>query len=80
MRLVLDSFEVDGPHGKHTCLVYRALGMNLTEFQNLCPDGILPKELIQRTLQLILISLAFMHDNNVVHTGSYTPYQQVEVR
>ncbi|KAJ5223776.1 kinase domain-containing protein [Penicillium chermesinum] len=68
VRLVLDSFEVIGPHGKHTCLVYQPLGMSFTEFQDLCPDEKLPKDLIQRSLQLILISLAFMHNNNVVHT------------
>lgn len=69
VRLVLDSFDIVGPHGKHTCLVYQPLGMSFTEFQNLCPDNKLAKDLVQRSIQLILISLAFMHDNNVVHTG-----------
>ena len=35
VRLVLDSFNIVGPYGKHIYLVYRALGMSLTEFQKL---------------------------------------------
>lgn len=69
VRPVLDSLEVVGPHGKHTCLVYQPLGMSFTEFQNLCPDEKLPKDLIQRSLQLTLIFLTFVHNNNVVRTG-----------
>ncbi|PLB39999.1 kinase-like domain-containing protein [Aspergillus candidus] len=68
VRLVLDSFEVVGPHGKHVCLVYQPLGMNFAEFQKLLPDSKFPKNLAQRSIQLILISLAFMHENNVTHT------------
>jgi hypothetical protein len=43
--------------------------MSFTEFQHLLPDNKLPKELVQRGIQLILISLAFLHDNGVIHTG-----------
>jgi hypothetical protein len=69
VRLVLDSFEIFGPHGKHTCLVYEPLGMSFTELQNLSPDNKMPENLLQKTVQLTLISLAFVHDNDVVHTG-----------
>ncbi|KAK2865345.1 hypothetical protein FQN49_003671 [Arthroderma sp. PD_2] len=68
VRLVLDSFDVAGPHGNHTCLIYQPLGMSFTEFQNMSPNNMLPKDFIQRSVQLALISLAFMHENSVVHT------------
>ncbi|EFE32740.1 protein kinase, putative [Trichophyton benhamiae CBS 112371] len=68
VRLVLDSFELDGPHGKHTCLIYKPLGMSFTEFQSMSDGKALPKAFIQRSVQLTLISLAFMHENNVIHT------------
>ncbi|EGE01731.1 CMGC/CLK protein kinase [Trichophyton equinum CBS 127.97] len=68
VRLVLDSFELDGPHGKHTCLIYKPLGMSFTEFQSMSDGKMLPKAFIQRSVQLTLISLAFMHENNVIHT------------
>lgn len=71
IRLVIDSFEIVGPHGKHVCLIYQPLGMNFSEFQDLLPDKKFPKDLIQRSTQLTLIALAFMHENNVVHTGKF---------
>ncbi|RAL00093.1 kinase domain-containing protein [Aspergillus ibericus CBS 121593] len=68
LRLVLDSFEVAGPHGTHTCLVYHPHGMSFAEFQDLLPDKKFPKDLVQRSIQLTLIALACMHESNVVHT------------
>lgn len=68
VRLVLDSFEITGPYGKHFCLVYQPLGMSFTEFRSSLPGNKFPKDLIQRSIQLVLISLAFMHENWVVHT------------
>lgn len=67
MRLVLKSFVVSGPHGKHRCLVYKACGMNMTKYMNGCT---LPTELGQRSLQLTLIALSFLHANQTVHTGN----------
>lgn len=72
LRLVLDLFDIEGPHGKHTCLIYQPFGMSFSEFQGLLPDNKLPKELVQRSIQLITISLSFMHENNVIHTGKST--------
>ncbi|KAE8384916.1 hypothetical protein BDV23DRAFT_176672 [Aspergillus alliaceus] len=66
VRLVLDSFEVVGAHGKHTCLIYQPLGLSFTEFCDVLPDKTFPKDLVQRSIQLILISLAFMHENSVI--------------
>ncbi|KAB8222409.1 kinase-like domain-containing protein [Aspergillus novoparasiticus] len=68
VRLVLDSFEITGPYGKHVCLTYQPLGMSFTEFRNSLPDNKFSKDLTQRSIQLVLIALAFLHDNYVVHT------------
>ncbi|OJJ51657.1 hypothetical protein ASPZODRAFT_88270 [Penicilliopsis zonata CBS 506.65] len=68
VRLILDSFEISGPDGNHTCLVYRPLGMSFTEFQSLCPDNKLPVDMLRKGVQLVLIALAFIHENDVVHT------------
>ncbi|PYH50065.1 CMGC/CLK protein kinase [Aspergillus saccharolyticus JOP 1030-1] len=65
VRLVLRSFVATGPHGKHRCLVYKACGMNMTKYMNGCT---LPTELGQRSLQLTLIALSFLHANQTVHT------------
>ncbi|KAJ5633975.1 hypothetical protein N7528_001817 [Penicillium herquei] len=72
VRLIHDSFEIAGPHGKHTCLVYRPLGMSFTELQSLLPDSRIPEDMLQKSIQLILISLVFAHGNDVVHTDIST--------
>ncbi|KAE8318190.1 kinase-like domain-containing protein [Aspergillus transmontanensis] len=68
VRLVLDSFEITGPYGKHVCLTYQPLGMSFTEFRNSLPNNKFSKDLTQRSTQLVLIALAFLHDNHVIHT------------
>lgn len=46
--------------------------MNFTEFQNLPLDSKFPKDLAQRGTQLTLVALAFIHENNVIHTDKST--------
>ncbi|KAJ5729145.1 uncharacterized protein N7483_003653 [Penicillium malachiteum] len=31
VRLILESFQITGPHRKHTCLIYQPLGVSFTE-------------------------------------------------
>ena len=67
--MVLDSFQVDGPHGTHKCLVYQPLGMSFTEFRNLLPQKRFEKRMLQHSMQLLCIALDYLHKNKVVHTG-----------
>lgn len=69
VRTVLDSFEVSGSTGLHTCLVYEPLGMTFTELRNLLPEGRIAKRMLQSALQILLVALDYLHKNNVVHTG-----------
>lgn len=50
--------------------------MSFTEFRSSLPGNKFPKDLIQRSIQLVLISLAFMHENWVVHTGKFKTYSE----
>lgn len=69
LRLVLDDFQIAGPHGKHQCLLFAPLGLSYTDFRNRFPEKGLNKELLQQTLQLVLLGLDFLHQADVVHTG-----------
>ena len=69
VRRVLDSFEIAGLNGNHTCMLYQPLGMSLTTYLRLFPQRRFPKDLAQRSLQLILIGLDYLHQCHVVHTG-----------
>lgn len=69
VRRVLDSFDVAGPHGTHKCLLYQPLGMSFREFADLFPHTVLPTDLVQRAVQLMLMALEYLHRCHVVHTG-----------
>ncbi|KAL6169665.1 hypothetical protein ACJQWK_04671 [Exserohilum turcicum] len=68
LRLVLDDFQIAGPHGMHQCLLFTPLGMSYTNFRNMFPTRTLSKQLLQESLLLILLGLDFLHQAGVVHT------------
>ncbi|KAK0104963.1 hypothetical protein ONS95_005224 [Cadophora gregata] len=68
VRRVLDSFEIAGPNGNHKCILYQPLGMSFTEFLRLLPEHRFPKELAQKSIQLILIALDYLHQCDIFHT------------
>lgn len=69
IRKLLDSFEVEGPHGRHACLAFEPLGNSLGDLK-LLADGILKAEVIRETMRPILSALHFLHTvAHVVHTG-----------
>ncbi|KAM3434990.1 hypothetical protein MY4824_005143 [Beauveria thailandica] len=89
VRGILDSFEIPGPKGLHTCLVYNPLGMTFTELRNRMPEGRFEPRMLQGALQILLISLDYLHKNSVVHTdispnnllcgaNDMAPFEQLE--
>ncbi|RMZ01909.1 hypothetical protein D0860_07425 [Hortaea werneckii] len=69
IRKMYDSFELQGPHGRHICLIHQPLGMSLGELKELTPDGLFSTELIRQTLRCILSGLQFLHKEvRVIHT------------
>ncbi|KAM3560698.1 hypothetical protein MY1884_002798 [Beauveria asiatica] len=89
VRGILDSFEIPGPKGLHMCLVYNPLGMTFTELRNRMPEGRFEPRMLQGALQILLISLDYLHKNSVVHTdispnnllcgaNDMAPFEQLE--
>jgi serine/threonine protein kinase len=72
LRLVLDHFQLAGPHGTHHFLLFEPLGISLTEYRNRFPRNPLPENLLQHLLRLVLVGLDFLHQAGVVHTGELT--------
>ncbi|KAH9995941.1 kinase-like domain-containing protein [Xylariaceae sp. FL0662B] len=68
IRMVLDDFQITGPHGTHHCLLFEPLGISITEFRNMFPEKGLSKKLFQQTLQLVLLGLDFLHQAGIIHT------------
>jgi serine/threonine-protein kinase SRPK3 len=69
VRSVLDSFEIAGPNGNHKSMVLQPLGMSFREFLRLLPQNRFPKDLVQKSIQLLLIAIDYLHQCHVVHTG-----------
>ncbi|KAI9666607.1 MAG: hypothetical protein M1821_004543 [Bathelium mastoideum] len=69
VRQMYDSFELQGPHGTHICLVHQPLGISLGELKELTPDGLFSPELVRQTLRCILTGLQYLHTEvRVIHT------------
>ncbi|KAK4899984.1 hypothetical protein LTR27_002747 [Elasticomyces elasticus] len=69
VRALLDSFELEGPDGTHTCLVHEACGDTLYELQKLLPDQTYPPDLLRELLRPVLYGLEFLHSEaNIIHT------------
>lgn len=70
LRTCQERFEVDGPHGKHTCSVYLALRESMLSFQRRFVDEVIPYPLVKFYLMVLLEALECLHTEcDVVHTG-----------
>jgi hypothetical protein len=69
LRLIADHFLLQGSVGKHQCLLFTPLGLNFTQLRNRFPESCIPKQLVQHTMQILLIGFDFLHQAGVVHTG-----------
>lgn len=69
VRLVLDSFEIEGAKGSHVVLIYESLGLSLGDIRRIA-GGKLPDNVLKPMLHGILLGLDFLHSiGHVVHTG-----------
>lgn len=70
IRTLLDSFEVEGLKGSHTCLVYPPMREPLSMYQRRFDDRKLPLPLIKTYVRALLTGLEYLHKEcRVVHTG-----------
>ncbi|RAK92945.1 kinase-like protein [Aspergillus costaricaensis CBS 115574] len=67
-RLIHDSFEIQGPHGIHPCILYQPSGMDICDYIQCLEDNALPEDLLRVTIRFMLIALDYLHSANVVHT------------
>ena len=71
---LLSSFQIDGPGGKHICLVQIPLRENLKTFLNRTPGYKFPLPFFKPLLVQLFYALDYLHTTcNVVHTGILPP-------
>ncbi|KAJ9212960.1 hypothetical protein DTO166G4_5464 [Paecilomyces variotii] len=69
IRTLLDSFEVKGPGGTHSCLVYPPMRESLSMYQRRFHDRKMPLPLIKTYIRGLLTGLEYLHKKcRIVHT------------
>jgi hypothetical protein len=72
VRIVLDSFEIQGQHGQHLCLVYVPMRETLSTFQRRMKNECIPSDLLKPLLKFLLTALDYLHTKcDVIHTGTF---------
>ncbi|QKX57218.1 uncharacterized protein TRUGW13939_04326 [Talaromyces rugulosus] len=82
VMMSLDTFEHDGPNGKHRCFIYEPMGSTVTSMVEKLPwdpprtfrspSPHYPKWMAKRILKHALTGLDFLHKNGIVH-GDFQP-------
>ncbi|OAA60807.1 serine protein kinase Sky1 [Cordyceps fumosorosea ARSEF 2679] len=66
---LLDSFQHNGPNGAHACLVFPAMGPDMSKYRRLFPKLRISTQAIQIVSRQLLLALSFLHDTcRVMHT------------
>ena len=69
VRSFEDSFEIPGPVGPHTCLIYKPLCLSFEDLR-FAADGKLPPLLLKPLIYGVLCGFDYLHRRaNIVHTG-----------
>ena len=75
MSVLLDSFEISGPHGQHICLVFEPMKMTLGLFQSNFGNNEwkIPLPLVKAIIRILLTGLDYIHSEcKMVHTGMHS--------
>ncbi|KAG5959629.1 hypothetical protein E4U56_004889 [Claviceps arundinis] len=61
LRSLLDSFDIDGPNGRHLCLVHPPLWESVLDLRYRNPVQKLPEPIIAGVLKRLFLALDFLH-------------------
>ncbi|KAK2796382.1 hypothetical protein FQN50_009572 [Emmonsiellopsis sp. PD_5] len=68
IRQILDSFDIQGPHGTHCCVLYEPTGIDISTFIHRLESEALPEILLRVTTRVVLIALDYLHQLDIIHT------------
>lgn len=69
VRVVMDSFEVEGEHRTFPFMIYPPAGIDLDDVMHMYDDKMFDEELLKAAVRDILVGMAFLHQADVIHTG-----------
>ncbi|KAJ6499821.1 kinase-like protein [Mycena vulgaris] len=66
---LLDEFRIEGPNGRHLCLVTELLGESLDQYAKRCPHGRPPITVVKNILRQVIMAMMYLHEKcNIIHT------------
>jgi serine/threonine-protein kinase SRPK3 len=68
---VLKEFEIEGPNGRHRCIITDVLGPTVDAIRADCIDYRLPLSIAKRVSSQFAEGLAYIHSRGVVHGGMF---------
>lgn len=71
---VLDTFSLDGPNGRHRCLVTEPGMMTLAEAKDASYTRLFRMPVAKAIAAQVIQAIAFLHCRGVVHAGMYIDY------
>lgn len=73
VRRLLDSFDIDGPEGRHRCLVHPPLWESVLTILHRNPVRRLPAPVLAFVLKRVFLALDYLHtEGQAIHTGMYS--------
>ncbi|KAI9728115.1 MAG: hypothetical protein M1834_007831 [Cirrosporium novae-zelandiae] len=80
VRKLLSSFNVEGPYGKHPCLVFEPLREPLWLYSTRFVDDVIPSDILKIILQMVLQGLDYLHSEcHIIHTDLKPDNIMVEI-
>ena len=65
----LNEFYINGPNGRHLCLVSEVAGPSILEVKEAAEHGMLPIEAAQNITTQLALGLSYVHACGVIHGG-----------
>lgn len=69
LPLLHDHFEVEGPHGRHLCMVQSVLSTDVSNFRCSAPTKKLGSPAVKIIVAEVLEGLRNLHAAQIIHTG-----------
>ncbi|KAJ7071835.1 kinase-like domain-containing protein [Mycena belliarum] len=69
---LLDEFRLQGPNGRHLCLVTELLGERLDQYAKRFPHGKVPMAIIKTLSHQIIKAILYLHEKcDIIHTACW---------